>query len=407
MYPKTIGAVVGITCAAMSVAFAPPAAAQPLDNPGVVAPDADPFYAVPGDLAGLANGAILDSRPISASAGPVPLSTRAWQVKYKTLDTHDRPTATVATVLVPTAPWTGPGPRPLVSLQSAEDGVGLRCAPSLTLRGGGLLGGSLTDIVVQLPKLIERGWGVVVPDWEGPDSAFGSAPMAAHGVLDGIRAARAFEPAGFAADTPIGLWGYSGGGFASIVAAQFQPSYAPELSFAGIAAGGAPGDERAVYHAANGGPFGGAVPVLFVGISRGFPEARLESYLNDTGRRIVAESQTDCLPDAGARNPGLDFGDSLNAEGVEKLMSLLWSNSPLAQPGVPESPMYLYHAVGDELVVYPPAKALVERLCAAGVTVEHRADPGGEHLVEGALGADGAVDFLADRFAGRDAPSTC
>jgi len=42
----------------------------------------------------------------------------------------------------------------------------------------------------------------------------------ARGVLDGLSAARAFAPAGIEKSAPIGLWGYSGGAFASSVAAQ-------------------------------------------------------------------------------------------------------------------------------------------------------------------------------------------
>src|ERR1700738_2015824 len=48
-------------------------------------PDQDPFYAVPTHIAGLANGAILKSRRVSASAYSLPLPANAWQVQYKSL----------------------------------------------------------------------------------------------------------------------------------------------------------------------------------------------------------------------------------------------------------------------------------------------------------------------------------
>lgn len=47
----------------------------------------------------------------------------------------------------------------------------------------------------------------------------------------------------------MGLWGYSGGAFASANAAQLQPRYAPELDFRAVALGGLLGDVRATIEA--------------------------------------------------------------------------------------------------------------------------------------------------------------
>src|SRR5207237_1235757 len=78
---------------------------------------------------------------------------------------------------------------------------------------------------------LQRGWAVVVSDYEGPQSAFGAARMAGHGVLDGIRAAEALSGTGLTgAQTPVGLWGYSGGGLATSWAAELAAGYAPDLN---------------------------------------------------------------------------------------------------------------------------------------------------------------------------------
>lgn len=369
-------------------------------------PDRDPFYAVPGNLSTLPNGAVLDSRAITPFVGPMPLPARAWQLKYKTLGTHDRPTATVTTVLVPHTPWTGPGTRPMVSLQLAEDGVGTRCAPSWAVRGG-VLAPPSADASVLLPQLLARGWGVVMSDYEGPRSEFASARMTAHGVLDGIRAARRFGAAGFGTSTPLGMLGYSGGGFATVAARQLQHHYAPDLAFAGIAAGGVPGDLREVFHAANASIYGGAIAVLFIGLDRAFPKARLSRYLNAEGRRVIAGSRTDCLADAAARNPGADFTRYLSAAGIRRFLAVQRRNSPLWLPGVPRAPIHLFHTRDDELVPFAPARALAQRFCAAGSEVDFKADPAGTHIGEGALGATAAIAYLADRFAGKPPPVAC
>lgn len=192
-------------------------------------------------------------------------------MKYRTTDHKGRPTATLATILVPKETWKGPGRRPLVSYQPAEDGVGLRCTPSYALRAG-LASGLTTsqvDVVYGIPLLLARGWAVVVPDWEGPDSLFGVHAVAGLAVLDGIRAARRFGPAKLGGRRPIGLWGYSGGGFATTAAAQLHRRYAPHLRIRAIAAGGVPGDIRQVYETANGSVFGGAAILLLIAMDRG------------------------------------------------------------------------------------------------------------------------------------------
>jgi hypothetical protein len=153
-------------------------------------PDQDPFYAVPAGIAGLANGTILGSRQITAFAGPLPLPASAWQLKYKTLDNQDQATTTVATVLVPEIPWTGRGPRPLVSYQTAEDGVGSKCSPSYALGAGLGAGGSNSEAETSLITLaLLRGWGVVAPDYEGLRSDFLGASIEAHSPT-GLRARR-------------------------------------------------------------------------------------------------------------------------------------------------------------------------------------------------------------------------
>ncbi len=63
-------------------------------------------------------------------------------------------------------------------------------------------------------------------------------PLVARFVLDGVRAAVAFEPAGLDAATPVGLWGYSGGGQVTLFAAEQQPTYAPEFNVVAVVAGG-------------------------------------------------------------------------------------------------------------------------------------------------------------------------
>jgi Secretory lipase len=396
----------GLSAAGACLLSARPAGAVPL-------PDHDPFYAVPAGIAGLPNGTILKSRSVRTSAGYglVPTLARSWQVQYKTEDTQFRASADVATIMVPDAPWTGTGPRPLVSYQTAEDGVGSKCSPSYALDGGvvGADGNSETETGLIFSAL-RRGWAVIAPDYEGPKSDFLGAAGEAHGVLDGVRAALRFHPDGVRPSTPIGLWGYSGGSLASVLAAMAQPTYAPELHFAGIALGGLVTNLKATLDDFNSGPGGGAIVVGMVGLNRSYPKAHLLRYLNAAGRKAVANSQSDCLTDGIIKYPFADYTQYEAYPGAvtgPAFTALLHNASPLWLPGTPTAPIYDYHAVNDEFAPVTADRQLLHRFCNAGVPVDHVETPVGEHLSEAVTGAPGAMDYLASRFANKAVPQNC
>lgn len=395
-----------LVVAAALLRAAPTQAAGP-----VPVPEDDPFYDVPANVADYRSGQVIDWRPIEPKAFELPLPAQGWQVLYRTEDRTGRPTATVTTILVPNAPWRGEGPRPLLSYQTAEDGVAGKCAPSYAFSAGPLAAISNSYPELGLVALaLQRGWAVSVPDYEGPRSQFLVAGVQAKGVLDGIRAARRFGPAAVSARAPIGLWGYSGGSLASLTAAQFQPTYAPELRLTALAVGGLVADVRATIEAFSGSPFGGAIPMGINGFLRGYPELNLRQYLNESGRQRVAATAGDCINNAVARYPFLRVQQIEAQPGAldrPPVAAMLRENSPLFMPGIPEVPIYHYHATLDELAPVRPARAALRRFCAHGVVVESRETLLGEHLTEAGRGAPGALRFLGRRFAGEAPRNTC
>lgn len=374
-------------------------------------PSADPFYSVPVGISGLPNGTILASRAVAVNAYSIPMPVHAWQVKYKTTDNQGAASADVSTVLVPEVPWTGTGARPLVSYQTAEDGISTACAPSYGLRAGVTdaenNSGAETGV---MEYALLQGLAVVAPDYEGPNSEFLAPAGEAHGVLDGIRAALRFAPAGFSERTPLAMWGYSGGSLATVLAAQAQPTYAPSLHFTGIALGGLVADVQATLDAFNGGPAGGAIVMGLAALNRDFPSANLLQYLNAAGRTAVAAAQNDCIAQAAAHFPFASLQEYEAHPGVEStpaVVNLLHSISPLGIPGTPTAPIYDYHSAVDELAPIGPDRQLIRRFCAAGVKVDHVETLLGEHVAVAVTGAPGAVAYLVDRFAGRPAPDNC
>ncbi|MBU3064284.1 hypothetical protein KO481_22470 [Nocardia sp. NEAU-G5] len=71
----------------------------------------------------------------------------AWRIAFTTVDPAGRPEVAVTTLLVPQGEWTGPGPRPAVSLQTPEDSAESGCAPSVTLAR--TVGGDERDLLAR------------------------------------------------------------------------------------------------------------------------------------------------------------------------------------------------------------------------------------------------------------------
>ncbi|MGY5277563.1 lipase family protein [Nocardia gipuzkoensis] len=370
-------------------------------------PDLDPFYAAPANLEDYRNGAVLDSRPIALFGLPLPIST--WQVKYRSTDSSDEAVADVATVMVPMLPWFGPGARPLLSYQVPEDSLGTRCAPSFALRGGWDTGAVNTLIDTPfMAETLRRGWAVVVSDYEGPWSRFLDGVNSGRGVLDGIRAARDFPPAGLGPATPIGAWGYSGGAFATLWAAQIQPWYAPDVRLAGLTSGGVPADWPAIAREADGTVQAGLALLILFALARNDPGAGLLELLNDRGHVALVENGAACGSDLVPKYAGARVDDFALVPDLLSHPAFRAATEAQELGGsAPAAPMYLYHSLTDDVIPVAGFTDLVRRYCARGATVTSVHSMLPTHNPAAIGEAPGAMNFLAERFAGLPAAPGC
>jgi len=373
-------------------------------------PENDPFFEPPADVAQLEPGDIVRVRTVQVKAFELPIPVDAWQILYRTSDRRDRPTVTATTLIVPRAAWRGSGPRPVVSYQTAEDGVSTRCAPSYALTAG--LRGGYTGSYSEGPVVIAavmQGWAVSVPDYEGMESQFLVADVAGKAILDGLRAVRDFTEIDLS-DSPAAIWGYSGGAFATAAAAQMQESYAPELNIVAVSLGGLLGDVRATIDAFDGSVAGSAVPMGMHGIDRAYPELQIRERLNPLGQRLFEQTADLCLFEAVVVRPFLTVAQIEAEPGMldrPEVAAVLQENSPMMRAGTPMAPVYEYHALFDEFAPIEPAQRVLRNYCDAGVDVQHQTTLLGEHLTEIVLGIPGALNFLNQRFADKPAKNTC
>lgn len=440
-----------LACMAAMIVIAPANAANPTPTP-----DNDPFYTPPAHYQSKANGTILKDRKLDAAYVTPLIPTRfisglgsaaskllplfdqlenlkidAYQVLYKSTDSHDQPVAEAATILVPQGPWTGSGTmganRPLVAFQSAEDSVSTSCQPSyvlhtgLSAKNGGLGSVSQFDVALSFPLLL-KGYAVVYADYEGPNSEWLAGKQAGHAVLDGIRAATHYDPGGLSPETQIALWGYSGGGGATGWTAALAQVYAPELDIVGAAIGANSNADLAnVYNANNGSITKGFLPMALVGLKRAFPDAGIDQYANAKGKQLLER--------AGDNNActiqnllKFSLAGKIEQYTVKPNQPLTESaparivfnqNSLVKQPLVPSMPILSYHDVFDTLVPVKGDNDLMQKYCRAGATVEiaRTATPLPIHGLIHALGAvEGelpALHYLENRFKGVEPRNDC
>jgi pimeloyl-ACP methyl ester carboxylesterase len=381
-------------------------------------PDADDFYRAPAILPDVP-GMILKSRPITYQPAGIPLPNPAWQLQYVTHGANGRPLAAVTTVVKPLLP-TAYGHPVLVSFQHAYDSLGPICTPSHTATGNTSNSTNMAETLEFLPGLQTLGWTLVIPDYEGPYHAFGAGPLSGQATLDSIRAALNFEPLGLAADAPVGLWGYSGGAYATTWAAALHPHYAPELHLAGVVSGGTPADMfDVIRRKENTGDFN-FLFTLVLGITREYPELLPASLLTGQGLQAVAALKDACVgaPTNGASLPNARMSDYVAADdpyGTPGFQAVMPEVTLLRSAWNPTADIYLYHEINDELVPIDGANQLAAQWCAAGVPLNYyqssaataaNSTPVGVHLAGAAIGTPAAVAYLSGRFSGAPLPIT-
>jgi hypothetical protein len=258
---------------------------------------------------------------------------------------------------------------------------------------------------------LEQGWAVVVPDYEGPNSEWTAGVQAGHAVLDGITAAERFSPLGLdGSATPVGLWGYSGGGQASAWASELAPTYAPRLDIVGVAEGGVPPNIADVANKINGGPFSGLYFGAALGLARAYSNlVDTSTLLNSLGQSKAASLASACveqLAGEGAFQPiewyTVNGIDPLTLPNVQQVVA----DDALGQR-IPKAPIFLYMSANDELIPVADDDALVAKYCSEGVTVDYIKDELSDHISLAVSGAGAAIDYLNSRFANQPAPSTC
>ena len=370
-------------------------------------PSKDPFYEPPDGFQHAVPGTVLRSRDVElAFLGLIPQRLQATQLLYRSTDRNGAPRAAVTTVLMPAHQQTS-RPCPIVSYQCAIDAVDGHCFPSYALRRRARGHGSFAQLeFVLIAAVLAQGWAVSIPDHEGRDGHWGAPYEPGYHVLDGIRAALNCPQPGLSAQSPVGLWGYSGGGLSTAWAAEVCGDYAPELNIAGIVLGSPVGDLGNTLMRLDGSFWSGLPALMIAALARIYPDLDdvIEEHASVAGRALLRSLETTATGPALLRL----HHRSLNSY-IDKPLDELIETAAVQHifddtrlgTATPNAPVLMVQAIHDQVISVGDIDALATAYSCGGAHVTYHRDLLSEHITLHPLSVPMVLAWLADRFADR------
>lgn len=345
------------------------------------------FYTPPARFAETP-GAVIRSEP-SPLLLQIPGLPNQWpgtatRIMYTSRYQDGKPAAVTGTVVEPTAPWRGKGPRPTVVIGPGTVGQGDQCAgsklmsfpmaidpakPSIALNYSGL----------EMNLLLINGVRVAITDYIGMGTpgvhTYVNRLESGQAMIDAARAA--LRVAKVPQNSPVAFSGYSQGGGASASAVELAPTYAPELNVKAAYAGAPPADLTKVIDQIDGTFIVGGIGYAINGLEARYPALAtvIDKETNARGRGALRQLSTQCIGDT-----GLTFG-------FQRTSSWTRSRQPLSAvikryPAVakivddqrigqlrPTAPVLLEGGINDDVIPYGQVAQLYRDWRAQGADV--------------------------------------
>lgn len=326
----------------------------------------------PGDIIKSAHSNFALGIPLVDWAG-----STATRVAYVSTNEDGSTAPVTGTVLTPTAPWKGAGPRPLVTIAPGTQGAGDAFAPGKLLPYGVEYEG------LPVAQALARGWNVALTDLPGLGTpaphTYMNRVMQGNATLDMARAAENLEIPGIDSNTPVTTFGYSQGGGSSATALELQPTYAPELNLVTGYAGGVPADLHSVAKQVDKSPLTGVLGYTVNGFLYTEPqlEPLVDELLNDKGMRFLEQTKDECIVQSRLRHGNKDsrtftktgelFGEILESEPIRSVIDKQFiGNLP------PTVPVYVGHGTNDDTILVEQSRRMARMWCEAGTPVNYQ-----------------------------------
>lgn len=401
MARRTLAVLSAIAMAMCALVLVTPtgAAATPL-------PSADPFYSYSGNLSAKKPGQVLKRRPSRFVAAGLTVPVDTTQLLYRSVGNLGQPIAGVTTVLRPR----GGGNNQVISYHMAYDALGSQCDPSYTLQGNMPTPISRVEQTL-IGSYVARGYTVLVPDYEGLDEQWTIARQEGKLALDGIRAAESFLR--LPSSTPVALLGYSGGSVPTEFAAEFAPTYAPELAIKVAAAGGLPVNlAHNLNYVSGSQKWAGVMPAVVEAYRRTY-NLNVSKFLSARGMQLLADVRNLCIASFASKYPGLTNAQMVKPPYTSllqvKVVRDLIAANVMGTLGRPRIPMFLgvgqiNGSIGDGVMITADVRNLASKYCSQGVPVHFKRYAGDSHG-QAFLPFEADADaFITARLAGRPVP---
>ena len=343
------------------------------------------------------------------AADPVvdtPAGMQAWRVKYWTTDGAGRPREVTGMVVAPREAIPAQ-PRPVLAWTHGTSGVAKRCAMSTN---------PLFWTVTPGLAAVRQGYVVVAPDYPGLGSE-GVHPYlvgqdTGRSVLDAVRAARSIP--GAASGSRFAVWGESQGGHASLWTGQIARTYAPDLQLVGVAAAAPTTDlVENVRQVPN--KSVGAFMTAFIGYtwSKHY-RAPLSTLGGPQTQGIITRlAQNNCIeleqkPKLGTMLGIMTLQSRLKNKDLGSIQP--WARLARANSTSAVSynvPFLIAQNPKDDLVAPAVTRIYAQALCRAPNRVRWIDIVGEGHATSAKDSATATLAWIADRFAGKPAPSDC
>lgn len=390
---------------------------------GLTPASKDSFYVPPVGFEAAKPGDILKTRntPSVPSSLYLPILIKsAWQLLIRSEDSFGNPNAFVATLIQPL----NANLSKLVSYQSWEDASNIDCSPSYGMQFRSPVTTVTTQIDMTLiVPLLQNGYYVIIPDYEGPKSAFTVGRQSGKATLDSIRAA--LQTGTFSEikrTAKVALWGYSGGSLATGWAISLQSKYAPELkdNLIGAAVGGFAANITAVAESVDGTVFSGFIPLALNGLANEYPDFKKKLYeeVKLSARSGMEKGSQNCLAASLVGYPMSQYFTG-QKRAFEKGWGLLQDEVfnktihdnlllKLDNTYLPQIPVLIYHGTIDEIIPIKDAHTQYQIWCDWGIkSLEFAEDLLAGHLAETFTGAPAALSWIDARFSGKPAVNGC
>jgi pimeloyl-ACP methyl ester carboxylesterase len=387
-------AVVLLTVLIMAAVVAAPASAHVRKGPR-----GERFYKAPKALVMGKHGGLIWAR---RQTGPDALkgARRNELILYRSTGVTGRKIAVSGSLALPK----GRAPRhgwPVITYAHATDGVADQCAPTR-----GFDGNHLTSYVYPLlQRWLKAGYAVVRTDYEGLGTP-GVHPYLvgrseARGVLDAVRAARAFGPR---LSKRYVIAGHSQGGQAALFAASLAPKVVPELRLRGTVSF-APASHLATQFrvamalSTAGGGLGSIVAMSLRALSVADPSVGVRALLTPQFAALYPTTLTKChdllsRPDSFG---GLPLNQFLRSGvNLDPLFAATAKND--AEHLSIKTPVRVEQGTSDQTVFRSFTDQLVDEYESRGLNVTYKVYDGVTHggVVDAA--ADDATDWIRSRL---------